>query len=151
MSAPRGLASRFAFAPGMIAALATLVTTACGSGGDPTVPQPRKVYHDGFETPLEAVEIEADGGTIIGAYDAWLLIAAEVPPLARDDGDYRAIDCAPVESYFERELALAGRSIEAVLVDCREARNERLPFDNGRWLANGVSGDRLFYRVWKYR
>ena len=29
--------------------------------------------------------------------------------------------------------------------------DERLPFDNGRWLADGISGGRLFYRVWKYR
>jgi len=36
-------------------------------------------------------------------------------------------------------------------VDCRQANNERLPFDNGRWLATAQSGDRLFYRVWKYR
>jgi hypothetical protein len=124
---------------------------ACGGGGDPTAPQPRKVYRDGFETPIAAVEIEADGGTIIGAYDAWLVIAAEVPPAAKGDGHYRAIDCAPIAAYFERELAIANRPLEFALVNCREARNERLPFDNGRWLADGMSGERLFYRVWKYR
>ena len=130
---------------------ALLAVAACGQSGDPTAPQPRRVFHDGFQTPPEAVEIIADGGTIIGAYDAWLVIAAEVPPVAKGDGDYRAIDCAPVVAYFERELALANRPLEAVLVNCREARNERLPFENGRWLADGGGGEQLYYRVWKYR
>jgi hypothetical protein len=147
---PGVLPSPLAFPAGLLG-LAALAVTACGSGGDPTAPQPRKVFHDGFVTPLEAVEILADGGTIIGAYDAWLVMSADVPPLAKGDGDYRSIDCAPVVEYFERELALANRPLEVVLTNCREARNERLPFDNGRWLADGIGGERLFYRVWKYR
>lgn len=134
--------------PSIVGALAT---TGCARSDDPTAPQPRKVYKDGFATPIDSVEIVADGGTIIGAYDAWIVVAGSVLPAPRGDGDYRAIDCKPVVEYFEREMALANRPLEISLVGCRQATNERLPFDNGRWVADSVSGDRLFYRVWKYR
>lgn len=135
---------------GVALGLSALCMLGCGGGGDPTLPQPNKVYRDGFETPLDAVTIEAHGGTIIGAYDAWLIIAGDTPPRPADDGDYRPIDCAPIEAYFQRELALEDSAIGVALVDCVESTNERLPFDNGRWLARSPAGGRLFYRVWKY-
>jgi hypothetical protein len=131
-----------------------LLLAACGQADDPTMPQPDKVYRDGFGTPLSAVTIEAAGGTVIGAYDAWLAIAADEPPRLRHAGDYRPIDCGPVVAYLERELALAGQPPEAVpaagALDCRELTNEGLPFDNGRWVAEDRLAGRLYYRVWKH-
>jgi hypothetical protein len=124
----------------------------CARSDDPTIPQPDKVYRDGFETPLDAVRIAGHGGTIIGAYDAWLLLAGEPLPQPRDDADYRPIECDPIAQYLAREQGLSAAPGEAfVPTDCRQATNERLPFENGRWLARAQSGDRLFYRVWKYR
>jgi hypothetical protein len=124
----------------------------CAPSGDPTKPQPKKVYRDGFSTALADVVIEADGGTIIGAYDAWLVVKADPLPAPRQDGDYQPVDCTPLLAYFRREFRLAGRiARDLQLRDCREARNARLPFENGRWLAQAPNDERLFYRVWKYR
>jgi hypothetical protein len=101
------------------------------------------------------VTIEAAGGTIIGAYEAWLAIAADAPPLAKDAADYRPVDCAPVVAYLERELLLADLSSDVVpsaaSLDCREMTNARLPFDNGRWIAEDRLNGRVYCRVWKYR
>jgi hypothetical protein len=101
------------------------------------------------------VTIEAGGGTIVGAYEAWLVIAADAPPLAKDAADYRPVDCAPVVAYLERELRLAGLSADAVpsaaALDCREKTNARLPFDNGRWIAEDRLNGHVYYRVWKYQ
>jgi hypothetical protein len=124
---------------------------ACARSDDPTAPQPAKVFRDGFTTPLRAVTIEADGGTIIGAYDAWLLLTSDGPLTPRRGADYHPIDCSPVKEYFARELASARMSPVLDLVECRESVDERLPLDNGRWLAFGSSGDWVLYRVWKYR
>jgi hypothetical protein len=138
-----------------LSVLLSLLAAGCGPAGDPTQPQPDKVYRDGFRTPLSAVTIEAAGGTIIGAYDAWLVLAADAPPRAKDAADYRPVDCAPVVAYLERELMLAGLASatvpSAASLDCRETTNARLPFDNGRWIAEDRLHGRVYYRVWKYR
>jgi hypothetical protein len=133
-----------------LAALCTALA-GCARSDDPTAPQPKKVYRDAFETPIDRVEIVADGGTIIGAYDAWLVLEAKQPLAARFDGAYRRGDCAPVRDYFARELALQGVVLDAALLDCREYTDESLPFDNGRWIAEDPAADLVYYRVWKYR
>lgn len=130
---------------------AAVFTAGCARSDDPGAPQPDKVYRDAFEAPPAAAEIEADGGTIIGAYDAWLLLRPRAPLPLRHGGDYRPVDCAPVAAYLARELALAGKGHEIALQDCRERVQARLPFDNGRWFAREAGGERVFYRVWKYR
>jgi hypothetical protein len=123
----------------------------CARSDDPTAPQPKKVYRDGFETPIDRVEIVADGGTIVGAYDAWLVLEAQQPLSARLDGSYRRIDCAPVRDYFARELLLQGVVLDAALLDCRGYTDDTLPFENGRWIAGDPEADLVYYRVWKYR
>ena len=128
-----------------------LLFAACARSDDPTSPQPKKVYRDGFSTPVSEVEIEADGGTILGAYDASLIIRAESPLALKGSFEYRPVDCGPLVAYFERELRLANTSIAVSLLDCQQATDPRLPFENGRWVAHSATGGRLFYRVWKYR
>lgn len=132
-------------------AAACMAIAGCARSDDPSAPQPKKVYSDAFETPIDRVEIIADGGTIIGAYDAWLVLEATEPPVPRFDGAYRRSDCAPVRDYFARELALQGVVLDAALLDCREYTDESLPFDNGRWIAEDPAANLVYYRVWKYR
>ena len=131
--------------------MAVLVVASCGRAGDPTLPQPEKVYRDAFETPLEAMQIEAHGGTIVGSYDAWLRLRPSGSVVARMEADYRPVDCAPARLYFERKLVLDGLSLEGSSLSCREYSNERLPFENGRWLVKDQLDGRVYYRIWKFR
>lgn len=135
----------------ILATAAVLTLAACARSDDPTAPQPKKVYGDGFETPLEAVELEADGGSIVGAYDAWLrlLPARELTP--RFAAEYRPVDCAPVRDYFAPKLALDGMALTDSTLSCREYRNPDLPFENGRWIAEDTASGRVHYRIWKFR
>jgi len=132
-----------------------LVVLACAGGcarsDDPTAPQPKKVYKDAFVTPLATVAIEADGGTIVGAYDAWLRLmpARELTPRFADA--YRPVDCAPVRAYFDAKLALEGHTLADTMLSCREYRNTNLPFENGRWLVEDGASGRVHYRIWKFR
>jgi hypothetical protein len=133
------------------AVLWALLAVGCARSDDPTAPQPEKVYRDAFETPLATVEIEADGGTIVGSYDAWLRLLPAGSLVARDESHYRPVDCRPLRGYFAPKLALDGLSANLDSWRCREYRNRRLPFENGRWLAEDVVDGRVYYRIWKFR
>jgi len=61
------------------------------------------------------------------------------------------VDCAPVVAYFTPKLALDGLSLSPDRLACRAYRNARLPFENGRWLAEDQSDGRVYYRIWKFR
>ncbi|MBK1632477.1 hypothetical protein CKO31_17365 [Thiohalocapsa halophila] len=131
--------------------LALICVGGCARSDDPTAPQPKKVYKDAFETPLAAVEIEADGGTIVGAYDAWLRLTPNRDLTPRFADAYRPVDCAPVRAYFDAKLALDGLALASSTLSCCEYRNTDLPFENGRWLVEDPASGRLHYRVWKFR
>ena len=131
--------------------LALICVGGCARSDDPTAPQPKKVYKDAFKTPLAAVEIEADGGTIVGAYDAWLRLTPNRDLTPRFADAYRPVDCAPVRAYFDAKLALDGLALASSTLSCREYRNTDLPFENGRWLVEDPASGRLHYRVWKFR
>jgi hypothetical protein len=131
--------------------VAALLLTACARSDDPTAPQPKKVYKDAFETPIDRVQIEADGGSIVGAYDAWLRLLPDAELTPRFAADYRPVDCGPLVAYFAPKLALEGLPLDAAALGCREYRNPKLPFENGRWLAEDRATGRLHYRIWKFR
>jgi hypothetical protein len=135
----------------VLALAAALLLVACARSDDPTAPQPKKVYKDAFETPLDLVQIEADGGSIVGAYDAWLRLLPNRELTPRFAADYRPADCGPVLVYFNPKLALEGLSLDGATLSCREYRNPRLPFENGRWLAEDAATGRVHYRIWKFR
>lgn len=132
-------------------AIAVVLTAGCARSDDPTAPQPKKVYKDAFETPITAVEIEADGGSIVGAYDAWLRLLPSQELAARFAAEYRPIDCAQVRDYFDAKLAFDGLALADSTLSCREYRNTDLPFENGRWLAEDTATGRVHYRIWKFR
>ncbi|MGB5735286.1 MAG: hypothetical protein WBM40_12685 [Thiohalocapsa sp.] len=132
-------------------ALVVLVLAGCARGDDPSAPQPEKVYRDAFETPIEAVQIEADGGTIVGTYDAWLRLLPDRELTPRFAADYQPVDCMPIWDYFTPKLALDGLAMTKATLSCREYRDTRLPFENGRWLAEDTATGRIHYRIWKYR
>lgn len=136
--------------PAVALALALLLA-ACARSDDPTRPRPDKVYADGFVTPIESVTIEADGGSIVGSYDAWLRLRPVGGLEARLETEYQPADCAPAQAYFQRKLALVGLSIGTGRLSCREYTNARLPFDNGRWLLENETDGRVYYRIWKTR
>ncbi len=131
--------------------LAVLALAGCARSDDPTAPQPKKVYRDAFETPIEAVEIEADGGTIVGAYDAWLRLLPVRGLTPRFAAAYRPVGCGPIRAYFGPKLALDGLALAESTLSCREYRNPDLPFENGRWLAEDTATGRVHYRIWKFR
>jgi hypothetical protein len=128
-----------------------LLLAACARSDDPTAPQPKKVYKDAFETPFTQVALEADGGSIVGAYDAWLRLLPAGQVIVRFDADYRPVDCGPLRQYFAPKLALEGLAIADSALSCREYRNADLPFENGRWIAEDTATGRLHYRIWKFR
>jgi hypothetical protein len=128
-----------------------LALLGCARSDDPTAPQPKKVYKDGFETPFEAVTLEADGGTIVGSYDAWLRMMPNRDLVPRFVEDYRPVDCEPLREYFAPKLALDGMVIASSSLRCQEYRNTDLPFENGRWIAEDSATGRLHYRIWKFR
>jgi hypothetical protein len=146
---PSSFRLRSAITAACIAAM--VLTLGCARSDDPTAPQPKKVYRDAFETPLDAVSIEADGGTIIGAYDAWLRLLPRRELTPRLAADYRPVDCAALRDYFAPKLALEGLTLAESTLSCSEYRNADLPFENGRWLAEDPATGRVHYRVWKFR
>jgi hypothetical protein len=135
----------------VICTLASLQSLGCARSDDPTAPQPKKVYRDAFGTPIDAVVIEADGGSIVGAYDAWLRLLPDRELTPRFAADYRPMDCAPIREYFAPKLALDGLALADSTLACREYRNPDLPFENGRWLAEDTATGRVHYRIWKFR
>jgi hypothetical protein len=57
----------------LAAGFPALILVGC-VGGDPTADAARELLADGFTTGLNGTMIEAEGGTIVGGYDAWLLL-----------------------------------------------------------------------------
>ena len=128
---------------------AALIPLLSACGGDPTAATPEKVFADAFETPIEEVSIEAEGGTVVGGYDAWLKILPSNRLLARNEGGYAYIDCAAPRAWFNRVLGSDELSERHAHLDCLGLTDPRFDFDNGRWLIRNRSNGRIYFRVWK--
>ena len=124
----------------------------CG-GGDPTATDPRKVLADGFVAGLDGVVIEAEGGTVVDGYEAWLVLrpAADLTPRHADL--YQPIPCdGPVDYFAERESSGFRRALGSAglgALDCRAYTDGRLKIPNGRWLITDRRDGRVYFRVWK--
>lgn len=130
-------------------ALPLMSALGCGNE-DPTATNPRSVFVDAFETPIEEVRIEAEGGTVVRGYEAWLklLHSGELKP--RREGEYEDMDCAAAVSYFSRVLPADAQRLERAYLDCRGFSDSRFDFDNGRWLVHDSGTGYYYYRVWKH-
>jgi hypothetical protein len=121
----------------------------CGRGDDPTAATPELVYGDGFLSPLEDARIEAADGTVVRGYDAWLKLLPSAELVPRHEADYRYRDCAEPRAFFNRVLGDDELSQSRSRLVCREYRDPRLDFDNGRWLVEDAVDGRVYFRVWK--
>lgn len=133
-----------------IAILALAATLAGCGGGDPTATDPRKVLADGFVAGLDGVVIEAEGGTVVDGYEAWLVLrpAADLTPRHADL--YQSIPCdGPVHYFAERGPASGLGSAGLGALDCRAYTDGRLKVPNGRWLITDRRDGRVYFRVWK--
>ncbi len=131
-----------------LAVLYAALLAACS--GDPTAAAPQKVYMDGFETPIDEVRIEAEGGTVVRGYDAWLKILPSNRLMPRREDEYRYIDCAEPRAFFARVLGSDALAERHANLDCLQLTDERFEFDNGRWLIRNRSDGRVYFRVWKH-
>lgn len=134
----------------LAAALAAgLLAAGCG-GGDPTAADAERTFEDGFlAPPREAVVIEEAGGTIVPAYDSWLVLRSPEVPVARHEDHFREIDCAAPRAFFERVLGPGGLPAGNAGLRCRAFTEPRLRHGNGRWLVDDPAGGRYYFRVWK--
>ncbi len=121
-----------------------------GCSADPTASTPDKVFADGFETPVEKVVIEAEGGTVVRGYEAWLKIHPSTRLVARLEDAYGYIDCTTPRDYFNKVLNSDELSERHAHLDCLGLTDERFDFDNGRWLIRNRSNGRVYFRVWKH-
>jgi len=128
---------------------AGLLLSLAACGGDPTATDPKKVFEDGFTTPIEEVTIEAEGGTRVRGYDAWLKILPHGRLLPRRQEEYERIDCAEPRVYFNRVLGSDELAPEHSRLECIGLRDSRLDFNNGRWLVQNRSDGRYYFRSWK--
>jgi hypothetical protein len=119
-------------------------------GGDPTASTPEKVFADGFLNPLEEVSIEAEGGTVVRGYDAWLKILPQFALNPRYADQYQPIDCQAPRVYFSRVLRSDELAPTHARLECLGASDARFSFDNGRWLIYKVTDGRYYFRVWKH-
>lgn len=120
----------------------------CG-GGDPTATDPLKVLADGFVSHPGAVQIEAEGGTVIGGYDAWLVLRPAGPLTPRFDRAYAPIPCDEPAAFFSRLPVGAGLNASASSLKCRAYTDPRLSIPNGRWILEDQHAGRTWFRVWK--
>lgn len=121
--------------------------TACG--GDPTATSPEKIFEDGFETPLSEVKIEAEGGTRVRGFEAWLKILPDNALVLRHEEKYGPMDCIEPRIFFNKVLGTDELAAEHAFLDCLGATDIRFDFDNGRWLVHNRTNGRYYYRVWK--
>ena len=131
-----------------VAAASALLLAGCS--GDPTATDPEKVFADGFETPIERVHIEAEGGTVVRGYDAWLKIVPRSQLTARRESEFHYIDCAGPRAYLSKALGSDELSSGHAHLDCLGLIDERFAFDNGRWVIRNRSNGRVYFRVWKH-
>ncbi len=144
-----GLRSRMVDRCRRLAPLPVLALALAGCSGDPTASTPEKVFEDGFETPLAEVVIEAEGGTVVRGYNAWLKILPRNDLMPRREAEYERVDCSEARAFFGRVLRTDELSPEHAGLDCLAATDPRFDFDNGRWLVYDRSDGRYYYRVWK--
>jgi hypothetical protein len=133
----------------LVLAMALLALAACDAG-DPTAANPQKVFRDGFVAPsLAAVKIEAEGGSVVRGYDAWLKLSTLHALQARHGEAFRVIDCAQPRRFFQRVL-VDDDWPEDALLRCLGMSDTRFAFDNGRWLIYNTANGRYYFRVWKH-
>ncbi|MCU7929244.1 MAG: hypothetical protein KZQ90_00445 [Candidatus Thiodiazotropha sp. (ex Codakia rugifera)] len=121
----------------------------CG-GGDPTATDPTLIFKDGFENPLQEVDILADGGTMVRGFDAWLKIVPKLTTIRlrkAADYDYRA--CGELVVWFYKVTGDTNLQQSNNGLVCQESIDPRFKFDNGRWLLTDRSNGVVYYRTWK--
>jgi len=128
------------------AVAAAIHIAGCGSA-DPTATDPLKVFADGFLSDPDRVVIEAEGGTIIGGYDAWLRLMPAEPLQPRFADGFEPIDCDAPVAWLRRVAGAEGLDSTGLL--CRAYRDARLDIPNGRWLVEDYRDGRTWFRVWK--
>ena len=155
-AAPRGATPRLmvGLMVGQMGVLMVALMTAVaapGCGGDPTASDARKVLADGFVSGRAGTTILAEGGTIIGGYDAWLALvpAPELTPRFADG--YRPIPCGEPADWFVSRGAISLAGAGDTVLECRAYTDARLSIPNGRWLISDRRDGRLYFRVWKGR
>jgi hypothetical protein len=131
-----------------------MLVPGCG-GGDPTATDPRKVLVDGFVAGLDGVVIEAEGGTVVDGYEAWLVLSPAGDLVPRHEDRYESIPCEAPLDYFAgltfsgiplgKTLGSAGASA----LDCRGYTDARLRIPNGRWILIDRRDGRVYFRTWK--
>ncbi|MEW8508770.1 MAG: hypothetical protein AB2598_18925 [Candidatus Thiodiazotropha sp.] len=120
------------------------------SGGDPTVANPALIFKDGFDNPLQAVEILAEGGTMVHGLDVWLKLEPRMTELRlRRANDYVYDDCGEMVAWFH---GVTGdetlRAMHSGFI-CQVSEEPRFKFDNGRWLLSDRTKGVFYYRIWK--
>jgi hypothetical protein len=128
---------------------AAVVAGLPGCGGDPTATDPRKVLADGFVAGLDGTTILAEGGTVIGGYDAWLALDPAPGLTPRFEDAYRPIPCAEPAAWFAARGAATLERAGDTALDCRAFTDERLSIANGRWLVTDRRDGRVYFRAWK--
>lgn len=135
--------------PQRLGVLLLLLLAGC-SGGDPTATDPELLYEDAFATPLNQVEILAEGGVMVRGLDGWLKLRPGTQGLnLRHPNRFSFSDCGDALEWFakaagEPELASAGSYV------CQQSVDPRFPFENGRWLLTDRSRGLVYYRIWKH-
>jgi hypothetical protein len=121
------------------------------SGGDPTATDPRLIFEDAFENPLDEVEILAEGGTMVRGFDAWLKLAPKLTTLRpRNLSNYAYEDCDAMTAWFHEVTGDGNlQTLHSGLI-CQASKNPRFKFDNGRWLLTDRSEGLSYYRTWKH-
>ncbi|MES9990516.1 MAG: hypothetical protein ABW098_01075 [Candidatus Thiodiazotropha sp.] len=127
-----------------------LILLGC-SGGDPTAANPTLIFEDGFENPLQEVEILAEGGTIVRGLDAWLKLEPKMSTLRlRNAADYGYGDCGEMVTWFYQATEDENLSSLHSGFICQVAKEPRFKFDNGRWLLSDRTKGLFYYRIWKH-
>ncbi|MBT2989861.1 MAG: hypothetical protein KME65_12980 [Candidatus Thiodiazotropha sp. (ex Ctena orbiculata)] len=119
------------------------------SGGDPTAADPTLIFEDGFENPLEEVEILAQGGTIVNGLDAWLKLEPRMAALQlRRASDYVYGDCGEMVAWFHGVTGDENLEPQHSGFVCQHFKEPRFKSDNGRWLLTDRSKGCFYYRIW---
>ena len=128
-----------------------MLLSAC-SAGDPTATDPELIFEDGFENPLDEVEILAEGGTMVRGFSAWLKIAPKQAGIRpRKEADYLYIDCKEPAEWFHGVTGDDGLKAFQSRLICQAFTDPRFKFDNGRWMVTDTSNGIVYYRVWKLK
>ncbi|MEW8682276.1 MAG: hypothetical protein AB2536_10250 [Candidatus Thiodiazotropha endolucinida] len=121
------------------------------SGGDPTATDPVLIFEDAFENSFDAVDILAEGGTMVRGFDAWLKLSPKMTNLhPRNEAEYAYRDCEEMVDWFHTVSGDDNLQRPYSGLVCQVSKETRFKFDNGRWLLTDRSRGLSYYRIWKY-